>query len=138
MQTVIKLILQIILKNNGGDDWDDAPYEHNAEPPYHDWSELIEDNEDFRKRKYKHHPIDLIECFFEFDLAEQACDAWYRENNSWNNPNCPYSVEDINKGKYPGIVLPLEDNFKIYAGTTFKEFKDIIKKYNGSLYQKLI
>ena len=56
---VIKLILQIILKNSGGDDWDDAPYEHNAEPPYHSWSELIEDNEDFRKRKYKHHQIKI-------------------------------------------------------------------------------
>ena len=40
-----------------GDDWDDAPYEHNAGLPYDHWSELIEDNEDIFKRKWKHHEI---------------------------------------------------------------------------------
>lgn len=45
------------LENQWGDDWDDAPYEHNAESPYHEWSELIEDNKDISKRKWEHHPI---------------------------------------------------------------------------------
>ena len=38
-----------------GDDWNDSPYECNAGYPYDSWSELIEDNEDILKKKWKSH-----------------------------------------------------------------------------------
>ena len=110
----------IILKNNGGDDWDDAPYEHNAGEPYNDWSELIEDNEDIFKRKYKHHEIKHKVLYFETESNMiLPCD---------NYLNSPYSVEDINKKnkcfEVPIIIDP--SNMLLDGYTSYL----IAKQYN--------
>lgn len=113
----------IILKNNGGDDWDDAPYEHNAGEPYNDWSELIEDNEDIFKRKYKHHEIKHKVLYFETESNMiLPCD---------NYLNSPYSVEDINKQAVAWIHT---DDFNILAGTTIKNFIDILERHGGKVF----
>ena len=115
---VIKLGLQIILKSNGGDDWDDIPYECNAGDPYGYWSELIEDNENILKRKYKHHEIKHKVLYF--------------ETNDWSErtPN-NYSVKDINKGKVAWLST---DKFNIYAKITYEEFIKIIEENDGIIY----
>ena len=115
---VIKLGLQIILKSNGGDDWDDIPYECNAGDPYDHWSELIEDNENKLKRKYKHHEIKHKVLYF--------------ETNDWSErtPN-NYSVKDINKGKVAWLST---DKFNIYAKITYEEFIKIIEENDGIIY----
>lgn len=113
----------IILKNNGGDDWDDAPYEHNAGEPYNDWSELIEDNEDIFKRKYKHHEIKHKVLYFETESNMiLPCD---------NYLNSPYSVEDINKQAVAWIHT---DDFNILAGTTIENFIDILERHGGKVF----
>lgn len=119
-----KHILQTILKNNGGDDWDDRPYESNAEQPYTYWSELIEDNEDITKRKWKDHPIDLEEVFFEtHDWAEKKpCDMGR------------FSVQDINRGAVAWVIT---DKFCIHAGTTLKDFVDVVIKNGGTIWKKM-
>lgn len=111
----------IILKNNGGDDWDDAPYEHNAGEPYNDWSELIEDNEDIFKRKYKHHEIKHKVLYFEVDdwNDQRPCDMGR------------YSVEDINKQAVAWIHT---DKFNILAGTTIENFIDILERHGGKVF----
>ena len=112
-----------ILKNNGGDDWDDAPYEHNAGEPYNDWSELIEDNEDIFKRKYKHHEIKHKVLYFETESNMiLPCD---------NYLNSPYSVEDINKQAVAWIHT---DDFNILAGTTIENFIDILERHGGKVF----
>lgn len=79
-----------------GDDWDDAPYEHNAGEPYEwvdEWS--VEAN------KYRGH-IRMI-AFKADEWLEYPCDGHY---------NSPYSVDDINAGAiawirvYKGKPLP--------------------------------
>lgn len=110
------------LEKQWGDDWDDAPYEHNAETPYHEWSELIEDNEDVCKRKWKHHPIKIKKIYFELNDYKVPCSG---TNNS------PYSVEDINKGV---VAWVWNGDFQLFAGATMTEFIDTIKANGGKVY----
>lgn len=113
--------LRTILKSNGGDDWNDRPYECNAGEPYDSWSELIEDNEDIFKRKYNHHPIKHKILYFEvYDWTDQRpCDMGN------------YSVEDINK---QAVAWVHTNEFNILAGTTYENFIDIIEKHRGKIY----
>lgn len=107
-----------------GDDWNDAPYEHNAGEPCSDWSELIVDNENIFKRKYKHHEIKHKTLYFETN-------DWNEKRPCDNFDNSPYSVEDINQGQVPWLMT---EDYKIYAGTTIEEFIDIIEKHDGKIY----
>ncbi len=104
-----------------GDDWNDRPYEHNAGLPYEHWNELIEDNEDIFKRKYKEHKIKHKILYFEVDdwNDQRPCDMGR------------YSVEDINKQAVAWIHT---DKFNILAGTTYENFIDIIEKNGGRVY----
>ena len=107
-----------------GDDWGDKPYEHNAGEPYDSWSELIEDNEDIFKRKYKHHKIKHKVLYF--------------ETNDWDERKpCDmgrFSVEDINKGIVAWIAT---EKFCIQAGTNIVDFINIIKENGGSIWQEI-
>ena len=106
-----------------GDDWDDAPYEHNAGEPYNTWSELIEDNENIWKRKWKNHQIDLKEVYYRIPYINYLPYEGHE--------NSPYSVEDINKKKVPWLHTKKYD---IYAGTSFEDFIKIIKEHNGEVW----
>lgn len=107
-----KLGSQVILNINGGDDWNDIPYEHNAEPPYDNY--YIDGNKI---------PIELKTLYFELPYyCYLPCD---------NFLNSPYSVEDINKNKVPWIKT---EDFKIVAGTSIEVFKAIVKQYGGKVY----
>mgnify|MGYP003291063593 CR=1 FL=1 len=110
-----------------GDDWDGRPYEHNAEPPSNSWSELIEDNEDILKRKWKTHFLEIESLYFDTnDWSERRpCDGYV---------NSPYSVEDINKG---AIAWLHTDKYNIQAGTTMEEFIKTIKNNGGYIYKKI-
>lgn len=110
------------LEEQWGDDWNDKPYEHNAGEPYHDWSELIEDNEDICKRKWKHHPIEIKKIYFELNDYKVPCSG---------TTNSPYSVQDINKGV---VAWLWTDKFKLFAGATMEEFIDTIKTNGGKIY----
>lgn len=107
-----------------GDDWNDKPYECNAGEPYDHWNELIEDNEDIFKRKYKHHQIKLKTLYFETDdwSEQKPCDMGR------------FSVEDINKGT---IAWVHTDKFNILAGTEIEEFIKIIKENGGKIYMEV-
>ena len=106
-----------------GDDWGDRPYECNAGEPYNDWSELIEDNEDIFKRKYKHHEIKHKVLYFETESNMiLPCD---------NYLNSPYSVEDINKQAVAWIHTY---DFNILAGTTIENFIDILERHGGKVF----
>lgn len=91
-----------------GDDWDDAPYEHNAGTPYED-----DDNE-------------IKQIYFELpNYYHVPCTGY---------TNSPYAVEDINKGV---VAWLWTDNFKIFAGTTIEDFIKIIQDNNGKIYAEL-
>lgn len=83
-----------------GDDWDDAPYEHNAGTPY----EFIEGRNDNGHRGH----LRYIACL---DLdAQEPCDYYV---------NSPYSVDSINKGAMPWLTTSSYGN--LMAGTTIEE-----------------
>ena len=96
-----------------GDDWNDVPYEHNAERPYTDyWEDKIE------------YPIQLKELYFEFlgKWIKLPCDDFC---------NSPYSVEMINRGDVAWIR---GDTFNILAKTTYEDFIKIVEENDGKIY----
>lgn len=96
-----------------GDDFDDRPYEHNADPPYDHWYD-DEGNE---------HSIELKALYFETnDWSEkQPCDIGR------------FSVEDINN---QAVAWLQTDKYNILAGTPIKDFIDIVERYGGVIYLK--
>lgn len=95
-----------------GDDWNDAPYEHNAEEPYTNYFE--------NSVKYK---IEIKEVYFEIPYYNYLpCD---------NYSNSPYSVEMINNGAIAWITT---EDFFIKAGTSIEEFVKIIKDNKGKIF----
>lgn len=100
--------------NQWGDDFNDAPYEHNAGTPYeweNSWSK--EDNV-----KYGYGHIRLFAFEKDFSI-KRPCDGYV---------NSPYSVEDINKGKVAWLIS--EEAGNLMAGATIKETKEWMKKAN--------
>lgn len=102
------------LKDQNGDDWDDIPYEHNADPPYDDENVIMVMYiaPDFREPRYGY-------------------------------VNSPYSVDAINGGVIPWLRLRswygdkeiMKEN--IYGGCSLKEFIRIIQKHGGKIYLQI-
>lgn len=103
---------KLSLNDQYGSDWDDAPYEHNADPP--------EEDENVLKIIYEAH--DFIEP-------------------RYGHVNSPYSIEAINKGTIPWLRLRDWNSGKtivsIYAGCTLKKFMQIIQKNGGKIYLQI-
>ena len=99
--------------NNGGDDWDDSPYDCNAEDPY-----------DSYKKGDKEYKIKHKIIYFELPdyYGYLPCNGY---------TNCPYSVQDINNKTVPWLHTR---DFNIFAGASLEEFKNMIKEYGGKIY----
>ena len=106
-------------KNQWGDDWDDRPYEHNAEPPYeHDYSKPEQGIKDGRG------------IYPEIDIYKVIVTGAYNILLPCSNTiNSPYSVEDINKGVVPWLTILDKDDKPTYikAGATMEETLKAIK-----------
>lgn len=105
------------LKDQWGDDWEDSPYEHNAEPPY-EW---------YEGRNVPRYEI--VKVAFDGDL----------ETPSSGHLNSPYSVEQINNKAVPWLKpwywqsnwgKPVE----VWAGTTLTDFKRLVAESGGEVY----
>lgn len=106
-----------------GDDWNDAPYEHNAEYPYeYDYDAPEQGVENGRGIYPK---ITIKRVYFELDFYNVPRSGYL---------NSPYSVENINRGVVAWIW---NDNFKLFAGTTMEEFIDTIQDNGGKIYVEL-
>jgi len=99
-----------------GDDWNDAPYEHNAGFPY-EWNPLREGS-----------PYEIVRVAFDGPL-ETPCD---------NHLNSPYSVQDINRGAVAWLRtdhwVAEEKQAVIPAGTTLADFMECVQKAGGEVY----
>ena len=112
------------LKDQWGDDWDDAPYEHNAGDPY-DTHYVLKNSERIRVRH------DLLKV------------AW---EGTWHDPcyhhhNSPWSVKQINSGAIAWLIP--EESYRndpeieaqpIHAGTDLLSFIQKIETGGGSVY----
>lgn len=106
------------LSKQWGDDWDDAPYEHNAETPYE-----------------PHLPRDV-------DAAGNP--LWEITKVAWDGPfiepsdghlNSPYTVRQINAGAIAWLRTAHMDKIVcIQAGVTLTEFVSKIESGGGKVY----
>lgn len=102
------------LDEQWGDDWNDAPYEHNAGPPCEP-SGREDDLPGWR----------VVSCFFDVDLVTP----------SRGGPASGCSVEDINNLAVPWL-RPMDgrDGPTIWAGCTFDDFRKVIDYAGGKVY----
>ena len=107
-------------ENQWGDDWNDRPYECNAEVPYTSWSEKIGEDEK-GKPIYKEHKIKHKTLYFEVEdwIDKRPCDMGR------------FSVEDINK---QAVAWVHTSEFNILAGTTIEKFIETIESNGGKIY----
>lgn len=123
------------LDKQWGDDWDDAPYEHNAGSPYtpcwhnEEGSEKYPCDCDLCKRDWNKDGSpkwEIVEIKFEADLSE-PCDGHF---------NSPYSVDSINAGAVAWLSSSqwTKDKVFIQAGCLIDDFIDKIESIGGEVY----
>ncbi len=102
------------LHQQWGDDWDDAPYEHNAGFPY-EWRPDCE--------------------IPEYRILKVAWDGSFIEP-SFEHINSSFSVRDINNRIIPWLRPSYGSDFKdvIYAGDNLDNFIKIIEIGKGKVY----
>ena len=93
------------LDEQWGDDWDDAPYEHNAGIPYSDSEDQI------------------YTLFFDADISQPS--SYFS--------NSPFSVKAINNGAVAWLSS-WDKETNILAGTTVEEFVSKIRNIGGQIY----
>lgn len=105
-----------------GDDWDDAPYEHNAGTPYEYDYDAPEQGVENGCGIYP--KINIKKVYFEIPYSYNLPCTGYL--------NSPYSVDDINKRK--SVAWIHCNKFTIHAETSLKDFINIIKENDGKIY----
>ena len=108
-----------------GDDWNDAPYEHNAGEPYDDVILESEVHDGV-------HVATKIEHYYIIQIPFAV------KSYNWNLPrdygsyNSPFSVDMINSGAcawiYDAADGKMEHMTSIHAGVTIREFIDKLKR----------
>ena len=114
-----------------GDDWDDAPYEHNAGTPY---------TQDYNQKELRvengagvYPPIQI--------------ETLYLEPKDWKTElitpqtgtmNSRYSVEDINGGAIPWLVVKVNQKIEAIfgAGTTLEDFLTKVENLPVEIYTR--
>ena len=111
------------LNKQWGDDWDDVPYEYNAEIPYDD----VYDENDERTE------IEIVRVPFYIPYD----DGWdIRFPKDWGGDNSPFCVRDINACAVAWIFChgghrkSNTDSVAIHAGCSPSEFLEKINKIN--------
>jgi hypothetical protein len=127
------------LADQWGDDWDDAPYEHNAETPYDPcWH-----NEPRHVAK-RGGLCGCSPCLRDWTVDGKP--RWEIIKVAFDGPfnrpadghlNSPYSVQQINSGEVPWLRTSEYSNAQpvaIAAGTTLVKFCELIRRGNGTVY----
>jgi len=100
-----------------GDDWDDAPYEHNAG--------LV----------YEQYVVETREYAFPFD-----CEVMTPESDWHYGGNSPFSKEDMKNKKCPCLIIKKlsKNDWDIdYSNYLGSEQEDVLKIYFGDKLEKL-
>ncbi len=108
------------LADQTGDDWEDAPYEHNAGAPY----EWLPDYDGEQKGIPK---WDIVQVAYsgDFDTPRDG------------TRNSNYSVQQINAGAVAWLVTTRwteKQTVCIPAGTTLEKFIELVHKGGGEVY----
>jgi hypothetical protein len=119
------------IKDQWGDDWDDAPYECNAGDPY--YPGLYHYTDGTSKpvpRDWNEDGTPKWELKKVFISAEGFA---YPAQPPYGYFNPPHSVEDINNGSAPWLII---GDTSLFAGTTYDAFKDVCEKHKIGIYVK--
>lgn len=104
------------VEKQNGDDWNDAPWEHNAGPPY--------DDHETPKR------WDIIKVAWHGDLETPG---------GWSG-NSRWCVDQINAGAVAWLTSPShksgDELVVIHAGATLEDFKRLVAKAGGHVYER--
>lgn len=115
-----------------GDDWNDVPYEHNAEPPY---GPIIYHYSNGEKKKDER---DWNEDGTpKWELYHLKFDAgWRLQTPADKHYNSPYSVDMINAGAVAWLAGTDADGkpIAIQAGASIEEFKQKVRQAGGTIY----
>lgn len=109
------------LDRQWGDDWDDAPYEHNAGSPY---------TPSWMDERDGAAPWEVVTVYVETDLEQP---------NEWHR-NSPYSVDAINGRATPWLQsgkYAQSRNVQLWAGTPLRAFVIAIEETGGHVYMRL-
>lgn len=104
-----------------GDDWNDRPYQYNAGIPYS-------------------HYYDYEDVYFVYEVHFRA-DLWVPAIANYNSGPGGWSVEQMNRGELAWLVsdaIESRDAKFIMAGTTLKEFFEIVDGMGGTAFQPVI
>ena len=129
------------IREQWGDDWDDAPYEHNAGTPYTPTVYHLATGE--KKLSGKDWQQDgtpryqLLKLYFEQPeeaSIEAPCERTYEANSPWD-------VRSINAGECPWLVVrgwskelkTYEEREALQAGASPRAFYEFLKRNGGSL-----
>jgi hypothetical protein len=102
------------IEKQWGDDWNDVPYEHNAEEPY-------------RWREGSNEPPWEIKSLF-FDVRP----GWLKRPHE-GYFSSPYSVQSINAKAVPWLM---GEGIVVWAGTEYEEFKRLILEVKGRIWEE--
>lgn len=119
------------LDKQWGDDWNDAPYEHNAGTPYGPTiynyinGENIKCEEDWNEDGTP-----------KWELYHLKFDCWRLETPAAKHYNSPYSVQMINAGAIAWLSGYNKDYtpIAIQAGASIEEFKHKVESAGGLIY----
>jgi len=117
------------LSKQWGDDWNDAPYEHNAGVPYgpaRSYSHM-KDGELIRSSDYNEDGTPKWEIY---KVAYDYCGAETPEQIAGNNSR--YSVEAINNKLTPWLTKYPDK--ALFAGASIEEFIRFIEECDGTVY----
>lgn len=116
-----------------GDDWNDAPYEHNAGRPYQ-WPEFIwqPDSPKIPNPKPR------------WEIRQVAFDGPFEQPCTWaDGGNSGYSVQMINRGAVPWLKTDRfllggkTPHIQIWAGTPYPDFVRLVQSAGGTVYAPL-
>lgn len=122
------------LSKQWGDDWNDAPYEHNAGTPYEPGfyhyasGKSKKVNSDWNKDGTP-----------KWEILKVAFDGWWATPCD-NHLNSPYSVEDINAGSIAWLIGAHKKHHVpvvIPAGTSLKNFIKLVGDGGGKVYKTI-
>lgn len=125
------------LDEQWGDDWDDAPYEHNAGTPYEPYRSALRgplvDGKLTPVTQYdgERPGWSIVRVAYRCELEEPR----------GNHLNSPYCVRDINAGAVPWLSSPSwsssEKRTYINAGTPLSKFIRMIQDAGGEVYMEI-
>ena len=107
-QTLSAYFTPLVLEDQWGDDWDDAPYEYNAGTPY----------DDAYNEKGEREEFEMLEVLFY--LPKQHMDIKFPSD--YGCGNSPFCIRDINAGAVAWIY---------YRGKEWKSSKGAIAIHGG-------